>query len=176
MSVRSNIINNVDATVSNFDGWYNWYCNGKLIVEDNEMYNCSSQTVSHGINCAYGSAEIEMNRNTFKHNALGQSSTTSWTRPGVAYLYLNFPTTQRTHFVNHNVVDSNDAGMYYSHGIFTNYANVETSNNQITNNRIRRSTGTATGYWGSIYNFYVYNLRCNNNLIANNVGHNGVWE
>ena len=176
LSLRKNIIDNVDATSSNFYGWYSWYTDGKMFVENNEMYNCSSQSISYGISCGYGNAEIIMNDNTFKHNALGQSTSTSYTRPGVAYLHLNYPNRSLTHFVNHNMVDSNDAGMYYSHGIFTNYANVETSNNQVTNNRIRRSSGTAIGYWGSVYNYYVYNLRCNNNLIADNAGYYGNWE
>ena len=170
----SNLVDNWDAGGSHY-GWYNLYNSGKTFANKNKTINCFSTNTSYGVVCAYGSDEIEMNENVFKHNKFCQTTTTSYTLPGVAFVYLFQPTTSYNHKLNFNIVDSNDAAAYYSIGVFTYYANAETSNNIITNNTTEVSGGTAYSYWWSIWNYYCYNIRSNNNLIANNFGYYGQY-
>lgn len=158
-----------------FYGWWNGYNAGKTIASKNGIYDCFSTNISYGILCAYGSDETEITDNIFKRNKFCQTTTTSYTLPGVAFVNLFQPTTSQNHKVNYNIVDSNDAAAYYSIGIFTYYANSETSNNKIINNTTRVASGTALSYWWSINNYYCYNNRTNNNLIAENLGHYGQY-
>jgi len=169
--------NNVTDWHSNasYYGWYNIYGSGKTVIKNNNTLSCESKNTTYGILAAYGSAEIEMTHNTFKYNEFGQSTSTSYTLPGVAFCYVFQPNRNLMHRVSYNEIDSNKVGAYYSIGVFTYYANVETSNNKITYNKTERSSGTAVGYWYSMWNYYCYDVRVNNNLIANNLGYYGQF-
>jgi PKD repeat protein len=162
-------------TAGFFYGWWNGYNSGVTLANKNGIYDCFSTNISYGILCAYGSDRVEMNDNVFKRNKFFQNTTTSYTLPGVAFTYLFQTTTASTHKMNFNIIDSNDAAAYYSIGAFTYYADCETSNNIITNNTTRVENGTAYSYWWSIWNYYVYNNRSNNNLIAENRGYYGQY-
>ena len=172
--IEKNKVDNWEAGGSYY-GFYNIYNSGKTILKSNETYNCKSINTTYGIIAAYGSDEVEMTHNIFKFNQFGQSTSTSYTLPGVAFCYLFQPNRSIVHRVSHNEIDSNDAGAYYSLGVFTYYAGVETSNNKITFNKVERSSGTAVGYWYSMWNYYCYDVRINNNVIANNFGYYGQF-
>jgi PKD repeat protein len=174
MNVNSNTVRNGRCSVSYY-GWYNLYNSGKTNANKNITTDCYSTSTSYGIVCAYGSDQVDMNENIFKRNAFCQTTTTSYTLPGVAFTYFFQPTSSTVHRMNFNVIDSNDAAAYYSIGVFTYYAECETSNNTITNNTTRVANGTAYAYWWSMWNYYCYSNRSNNNLIAENRGYYGQY-
>ncbi len=172
--LASNVINSW-ITNGFFYGWYNLYNAGVTLAQKNGTYDCFSTNTSYGITCAYGSDRAEITDNVFKRNKFNQKTSATYTLPGVAFVYLFQNNSSLEHKANFNIIDSNDAADYYCIGVFTYYANAETSNNTITNNTTRVSGGSATSYWWSIWNYYCYNNRCNNNIIAENRGYYGQY-
>ena len=174
--MNKNTITGWVARGSSYSWWgiRNYYCYNGLECKGNNISNNTTRARSYGIEAYYCYGTQDISDNTISHNKWGQTYS-SYTRPGCVGIYT-YRGDRVANKINRNLIDSNDMGLYYSHGIFDYYWNGEVNDNTIRYNRIVKTSGSAIGYMYPMYNYYVYNLRCNNNAIVYNKGYYGTYN
>ncbi len=156
--MNKNTITGWVARGSSYSWWgiRNYYCYNGLECKGNNISNNTTRARSYGIEAYYCYGTQDISDNTISHNKWGQTYS-SYTRPGCVGIYT-YRGDRVANKINRNLIDSNDMGLYYSHGIFDYYWNGEVSDNTIRYNRIVKTSGSAIGYMYPMYNYYVYNL------------------
>ncbi len=164
----------MNGSSSSFWGIRGYYCYNGLSVDGNVIRDNYNRARATGIEVYYGN-QADVTNNIISSNQWGQTYS-SYTRPGVTGIYVYRPSSSAHNKINYNTIDSNDMGLYYSYGIFNYYYNGEVSNNRVSHNEIKKTSGSTIGYLYPVYNYYCYNMKCNNNLIANNLGYYGTYN
>ena len=160
---------NSNGSSSYMYGWYVYYGYNDLKFNNNVIRDCYSRYYTY-LTYIYYPTKCEVNNNKIINNRTAQTSS--------AYtytLYVYRPGSSVKNTINNNVIDSNWFG-YYTYNLYVYYFNGEINNNRLTNNLIRRTSGTGVGYLYNTYIYYYYNLRFNNNVIANNLGYYGCYH
>jgi hypothetical protein len=169
---NDNVIKNWKSTgsTSYHYGFYIYYSYNGFQFNNNHIENVYTRYYTYFayFYYGYGSGASSMSGNTIK------KCQTSQTNNAYTYcMYMYRPVRNNKNHFDENTIDSCDFG-YYTYGLYHYYYEGTHNRNRITNNQIKRSSGTPYGYIYSTYGYYFYNYQCNNNIIANNLGYYGV--
>jgi len=151
-------------------GFYIYYSYNGFQFNNNHIENVYTRYYTYFayFYYGYGSGASSMSGNTIK------KCQTSQTNNAYTYcMYMYRPVRNANNHFDENTIDSCDFG-YYTYGLYHYYYEGTHNRNRITNNQIKKSSGTTYGYIYSTYGYYFYNYQCNNNIIANNLGYYGL--